>query len=104
MKRSTNRILTVVVLTLAGVLSAPVAPAQAHVYIRIAPPPLRYEVPRRRPSPAYVWIKGYHRWNGRTYVWVPGYWTRPPRPRAVWVPGRWQHHRRGWYWVRGHWR
>jgi hypothetical protein len=51
-----------------------------------------------------VWIAGYHRWDGRAYVWVPGHWALPPRPRRAWVPAHWEHDRRGWFFVDGHWR
>jgi WXXGXW repeat (2 copies) len=75
-----------------------------HVYIRTAPPPAVVEVRGVAPVRGYVWVPGYHRWNGRAYVWVPGQWVAPPRARAVWVPARWVHDRHGWYLVEGHWR
>lgn len=78
--------------------------ADAQVVVRAAPPPMRVERRPPRPGPRYAWIDGYYRWDGRAYVWVPGYWTVPPRPRAVWVPGRWVRHRRGWVYVEGRWR
>ena len=80
----------------------PVPPGVA--YVRIAPPPLVSEVMVTAPGPDFVWVRGYHRWDGATYVWVPGSWQRPPRQRAVWVDGRWRHHRNGWYWVEGRWK
>ena len=88
----------------ASVLLASVSPARAaRVYVSIVPPPVQIEVPGPPPTPTHVWIGGYHRWDGRAYVWVPGYWAVRPNPRAVWVAGHWQQHRRGWYWVAGHW-
>lgn len=79
--------------------------AQAEVFVRIGPPPPRpVEVIPVRPHPGWVWVPGYHRWDGRAYVWVPGYYVAPPRPRAYWVPGRWVPRRGGWMWVEGHWR
>ena len=62
------------------------------------------EVRRVPPTPGYVWVTGYHRWDGRAYVWVPGVWVAPPRPRAVWVAGHWSHDRHGYYWIDGRWR
>jgi WXXGXW repeat (2 copies) len=86
------------------VLSAATASASTHVYVRIGPPAPVVEVRAVAPGPRYVWIDGYHRWNGRAYVWTPGRWVVPPRAHAVWVPARWVHERRGWYFVEGHWR
>jgi hypothetical protein len=78
--------------------------AGAQVIVRGAPPPVIVE----RPGPAlhagWVWVPGYYRWNGRRYVWVGGYWTKPPRPRAIWVPGRWVPRGGGYVWVNGYWR
>jgi hypothetical protein len=66
------------------------------------PPPIeRYGPP---PHPGWAWRGGFYRWDGRRYIWVPGYWVRPPRPAAVWVPGHWVAGPRGWYYVPGHWR
>jgi hypothetical protein len=88
------------------VLSATSARAspRGRVYLRVGPPAPIVEVRAVAPGPRYVWIDGYHRWNGRGYAWVPGRWAVPPRPRAVWVPARYAHERHGWYFVAGHWR
>ena len=79
-------------------------PPPGAVYVRIAPPVPVTEVTVVAPGPEFVWIPGYHRWDGAAYIWVAGRWERPPRPHAVWVAGEWRHHRNGWYWVEGHWR
>ena len=86
-------------------LSAPAAHAQISFGIHIGEPPAprAYRVPPR-PGPDYVWVEGYHRWDGRAYAWVPGRWDRGPQARAVWVPGRWVQDKHGWYYVQGHWR
>jgi hypothetical protein len=89
---------------LALLLTSTPASARTHVYVRIGPPAPVVEVRTARPGPRFVWVDGYHRWNGRAYAWVPGRWAAPPRGRAVWVPGRWVHDRHGWYLVDGHWR
>jgi hypothetical protein len=80
------------------------APVRGRFYVQVGPPPPVVVVRPVAPGPRYVWIDGYHRWDGGRYVWVPGRWDVPPRARAVWVPGRWVHERRGWYFVEGHWR
>ncbi len=74
------------------------------VYVRVAPPPPIPEVLLTSPGPDFVWVRGYQRWDGTTFVWVPGNWQRAPRARAVWRDGHWKHARHGWYWVEGHWR
>lgn len=89
----------------AAVLStSPAALAAPRIYIRTAPPAPIVEVRPTAPSPRHVWVEGYHRWDGRAYVWTPGAWQIHPRGRAVWVPGHYAQHRRGYYWVPGHWR
>jgi hypothetical protein len=80
------------------------AEAGVRVYVGVAPPPVIVEKVPVAPSPGHVWIPGYHRWDGRAYVWVPGRYAVAPRPHALWVPGHWVKHRRGWYWVGGRWR
>ena len=90
----------------AALLSIPcfTSASAQHIYVRIGPPPVVVEHPGRRPHPGWVWVGGYHRWDGARYVWVPGNWVAPPRPHAEWVPGHWRHEAGGWYWVEGHWR
>jgi hypothetical protein len=86
-----------------GALSA-CAPTAGRVYVQAGPPYPVAEVRAVPPGPGYVWISGIHRWDGRAYVWSPGYWTRAPRAHATWAPGHWAHDRYGWYYVDGHWR
>jgi WXXGXW repeat (2 copies) len=78
--------------------------ANAQIYVRIEPPA---PIVERRPSPpehGFVWIDGYHRWDGHRYVWVAGRWDRPPHPHAVWVAHHWEHRHDGWVLIEGHWR
>jgi hypothetical protein len=59
--------------------------AQAQVVVRLGPPPPRHveNVPARPIGhPAWVWVPGFHRWDGRSYVWVPGHYVEPPPRRA----------------------
>ena len=86
---------------LGGCVAAPLPDA---VFVAAAPPAAEVEVIGAAPGPDYVWIRGYHTWNGHGYVWNSGRWERRPRAGAVWVDGRWQHHSHGWYWTDGHWR
>jgi hypothetical protein len=78
---------------------------RGRVYVRVGPPAPLVETRIVAPGPGYVWIPGYHAWDGRAYVWRPGRWDRGPRANARWVPARWVNDRRhGWYLVEGHWR
>lgn len=70
---------------------------------RYAPPPPRYERHGPPPHSGYVWVGGYNRWNGHSYVWIGGGWQRPPRYGAVWVPGRWAYRGGVYVWIAGHW-
>ena len=78
------------------------APA-AQVYVRIGPPPPVVERPGPPPRAGYVWVAGFHRWDGRRYVWVPGHYVEPPRRYHHWIPGHWVQGPRGYYWREGHW-
>src|SRR5258708_8764324 len=92
------------VLVATPALAAP-PPPQVRAYIQIGPPRPVYERRLVAPGPGYVWIVGYHRWDGRAYVWVPGRWELAPRPQARWVAPQWRHDRgRGWYFIDGRWR
>ena len=78
--------------------------AQVGIVVRVAPPAPIVEFHDRPPHPGWVWVDGYHRWNGHRYVWVHGHWVRPPHEGAVWVAHRWEHRGEGWVLVEGHWR
>jgi hypothetical protein len=91
----------------AAVLTLPACASAApgtRVYVRVGPPRAVVEARVVAPGPGYVWLPGFHTWNGAAYVWTPGRWARPPRARARWVAPRWRHDRHGWYLVEGHWR
>ena len=97
-------------LALASVMAAAGCAASVHhgqvdLYVATAPPPPPREVIVASPGPGYVWIQGYHTWDGRQYVWRPGRWERRPSSQQHWVDGHWAHdHKKGYYWVEGHWR
>ena len=78
--------------------------AFAQVVVHVAPPPPIVERHPVAPGPRYVWIDGYHRWDGHRYVWVGGRWVLPPQPGAVWIPGHWDRRPGGYVWIQGHWR
>ena len=74
------------------------------VYVTQTPPAIRVESQTVSPGPNYTWTRGYWRWSGTNYVWVPGSWIVRPRPAAVWVEGHWERRAGGWIWIAGHWR
>jgi WXXGXW repeat (2 copies) len=74
-------------------------------YVALAPPPPIVEVRAVAPGAGFVWVPGYYRWDGGSYLWMRGRWERPPRPGARWEPGRWERHgNRGWRYRDGRWR
>ena len=79
------------------------AAGNAHLLVRIGPPPVVVETPVPAPGPGYVWTPGYYSWNGQAYVWVPGVWVVAPFPGARWVPPRWVHRHGGWGFIGGRW-
>jgi YXWGXW repeat-containing protein len=92
---------------LAGLFGLLLLPAAsfAEVVVRIGPPPpVVVEHPGPPPGRGYVWVQGYHRWEGGRYVWTPGHYDLPPRPHAVWVPHHWVERHGTWVLVEGHWR
>ena len=99
--KTLTRLMSLAVLT--GLLIVPISEARTRIFVRIAPPPIVVEQRTLAPRPDYVWQPGYHRWDGRGYVWTAGVWSRPPYRHALWVPGHWVQDRRGYYWVGGHW-
>jgi WXXGXW repeat (2 copies) len=76
----------------------------ADVVVNIRPPRAVAEHRDRAPSRDHVWVPGYHRWDGRAYVWERGHWERPPRPHAHWVAPRWDHRGNGWVFREGRWK
>jgi len=80
------------------------AVSMAEVIVRIAPPVAVVETPGPAPHPGWVWVSGYHRWDGHRYVWVHGHWAKPPHRGAVWVAHHWEQRNGGWVLVQGYWR
>lgn len=78
--------------------------AAAAVIVKVGPPRPVVEERTVAPGPGYIWVGGYHTWNGTAYVWTPGSWVRPPHPHAVWVAPRWVHRHGGYEFVEGRWR
>lgn len=94
------------------------------------PPSPRAETPPPKASQNAVWVPGYWRWNGFSWLWLSGFWRVPesdlkeektatapaeppplqvetvevaPFPDAVWAPGYWHWVGAAWVWVPGRW-
>ena len=78
-----------------------VASTRGRLYVQVGPPRPIVEVRVAPPGPGYVWIGGYHRWDGRAYVWIPGRYERRPHARAVWRPAHWETRGRRHVWIEG---
>jgi len=87
---------------LAGALALNAAAGE--IVVQIRPPHPVHENRGRAPGRDYVWINGYHRWDGNAYAWNAGRWEQPPRPHARWEAHHWAHRNGGWVLVEGRWR
>jgi hypothetical protein len=87
-----------------GLLLTAGAAMCAEVIVKVGPPAAIVETRPARPGANFVWIGGYHRWDGSAYAWVPGRWEAPPRPGARWVAHRWVRRHGGYVFVEGRWR
>ena len=76
----------------------------AEIIVKERPPRAVVESRGHSPGRDYVWIPGYHRWEGNHYVWEKGRWDRPPRVHARWIAPRWEHRHDGWFFIEGRWR
>jgi hypothetical protein len=76
----------------------------AEAIVRVAPPVAIVETRPPAPHGHYVWVGGYHRWDGRACVCVPVRWDEPPHGYRVWVAPRWVHRNGGYVFAEGHWR
>ena len=91
------------VTTAPGTTTTTTIPGTNSVVVTQAPPAVRIETQTVSPGPNYVWSRGYWRWTGTTYAWVPGSWIVRPRAAAVWVDGHWLRRGSRWVWIAGHW-
>jgi len=69
------------------------------------PPPAPPLIVETRPPPPVgydFWVPGYHRWDGRRYIWVGGHWDR--RHGRTWYPAHWEPGPHGHMWREGYWR
>jgi hypothetical protein len=102
--RNSLKAMTGVALLGALVTVAPACAERGRLYVRFGPPAPIVEVREVAPGPEFIWIDGYHRWDGNGFIWIRGHWERPPYRRAVWERGHWEQDRRGWFFVDGRWR
>jgi len=76
----------------------------ADIIVHVKPPALKVEHRPTSPGAGYVWVGGYHRWDGNAYVWEPGRWEKPPHEHEVWVAPRWEHRGHDYVFHDGYWR
>lgn len=82
---------------------APVyAPPPAAV-VTVGPPAPLVEVIPPAPGPGFVWVGGFHRWDGRGYVWVGGHYDRVPYGHHRWIAHHWEQGPHGWVLIEGRW-
>src|SRR6185503_17627937 len=81
--RAHGRVNPVASMLLTGIAVAAVANAVT-VEVNNPPPPTVSVGYYGYARPGYVWVNGYHRWNGSAWVWTNGYY---------------QNERAGYYWV-----
>ena len=65
-KAFANAVVLATALT-AATACASAAPRRSRVYVRVGPPAPIVETRVVAPGPGYVWIPGYHAWDGRAY-------------------------------------
>jgi hypothetical protein len=98
--RTSFYLLILSILALVGCAEEPTAVtttgAAREVVVTRAPPPVRVETQTVAPARGYVWTRGYWRWTGTTYVWVPGTWVVRPRQAVIWIEGHWVPQYNGW--------
>jgi hypothetical protein len=85
-------------------ISASQGSVHSYIVANFAPPRTIVEGRTIAPTLRHVWVPGYYRWNGRTYLWQRGRWAIPPRGDTEWVASKWRHGNDGWLFVEGHWR
>jgi hypothetical protein len=76
-------------------------PAQAQLYVGIAPPAARVEVVPA-PRTGYTWAPGYWDWRADRYAWVSGHWEAD-RPGYAYVAPTWVERNGRWYMEHNGW-
>jgi hypothetical protein len=89
------------------VVEQPAPPAaQAEIVVEGAPPPPpapEHEVVPASPGVEFVWVPGYHRWDGHRYVWTHGRYEHRPHANARWKGAHWEPRGHAHVWVEGNW-
>lgn len=77
-------------------------PAQAQIFVGVAPPATRVEV-IPAPRTGYTWAPGYWDWRDNRHTWVNGHWEAD-RPGFAYVAPTWVERDGRWYMERNGWR
>lgn len=97
--RTHGRVNPLASMVVTGIAVAAVASA---VSVQNPPPPTVEVGYYGYARPGYVWVNGYHRWNGNAWVWQNGYY-QPERSGYYWVQGSWEQRGDQYVWVDGYW-
>jgi ribosomal protein L12E/L44/L45/RPP1/RPP2 len=89
------------------VVEEPAPPAaQAEIVVEGEPPPPpspEHEVVAASPGAEFVWVPGYHRWDGHRYIWIHGRYERRPHANARWTGAHWEARGHSHVWIEGNW-
>ena len=96
---------TWLLLSLAAVLTVPVASKAQVICVSNVSPPPELPVYEQPPIPAagFLWIPGYWGSGPNGYFWVPGTWVEPPTVGLLWTPGYWGWRDGIYVWNAGYW-
>ena len=75
----------------------------SYVYVRTAPPPVRYERVGRAPSAKHFYVPGYWKWNNGRHEWISGHWDMK-RNGFVYVSPHWDNIGGQWRFQEGYWK
>jgi hypothetical protein len=81
-------------------------PVQAEIVVEgapPAPPPPQQEAVPASPGVEFLWVPGYHRWDGHHYVWTHGRYEHRPHANARWTASHWEPRGQGHVWIEGNW-
>ena len=73
------------------------------IYVRTAPPPLRYEHVGRAPSTKHFYVPGYWKWNNGRHEWISGHWDLK-RNGHIYVSPHWDKIGGQWRYEGGYWK
>ena len=101
---SLAKLRSMVLISVAAAALPLLAGCTTYGYASYGPPADEVEVYGVAPGPEFVWVGGYHEWDGHAYHWRKGSWAKPPRAGAHWEKGTWEQTNHGWRYHEGTWK